>query len=138
MLDCDILRVVGCSLNRNDWQLISLLYATQRLNSQEKEYTIELINYHNTAEKIKKRYSYLRFHTILDIEEVREYIFNSFHRYASGKRLSTSMVDYVSTQNSTINILDTWLKAKGDNLLNIQNIKIDTPKNYFKEYITGV
>ena len=128
MLDCDILRVVGCSLNRNDWQLISLLYSTQRLNSQEKEYTIELINYQNIAESIKKDYSYLRFSTILDIEEVKEYIFNSFRRQASRKRLSTSMVDYVSTQNSTINILDTWLKAKGENLINKHNILSILPK----------
>lgn len=135
MLNCDILRVVGCSLNRNDWQLISLLYSTQRLNSQEKEYIIELINYQDEAVKIKNEYSYLRFTTILEIEEVREYIFNSFRSQASSKSLSTSMVDYVSTQNSTINILDTWLKAKGENLMSKSNISIDTPQNFFRDYI---
>lgn len=138
MLNCDILRIVGCSLNRNDWQLISLLYSTQRLNSQEKEYSIELINYSDKAEEIKKEYPYLRFNTIVDIVEVKDYIFNSFRSNLSVKSVSTSMIDYLSTQNSAINILDTWLKAKGENLISKRSISIDTNKNFFRDYIREV
>lgn len=138
MLNCDILRVVGCSLNRNDWQLISLLYSTQRLNSQEKEYIIELINYQDVAADIKKEYSYLRCIPIVEIEEVREYIFNSFRKKASKRSLSMSMVDYVSSQNSSINILDVWLKAKGEYLINKHNKPIDTANNFFKDYVQEV
>ncbi|MCX6759446.1 MAG: SIR2 family protein [Candidatus Nealsonbacteria bacterium] len=40
---CDILRVVGCSLNQNDIRLISLLFKTQRLK-RLKPYLIEIIS----------------------------------------------------------------------------------------------
>ena len=56
LLDCDILRIIGCSLNRNDWHLVSLLYITQKLNTNKKEFIIELINSRDGCKRIKRNY----------------------------------------------------------------------------------
>lgn len=50
---CDILRIVGCSLNQNDTGLISLLFRTQKLRNRP--YSIEIINAPNALLDIKKR-----------------------------------------------------------------------------------
>ena len=42
ILKCDILRIIGCSLNRNDMQLISLVFGMQKINSSRK-FKIEII-----------------------------------------------------------------------------------------------
>ncbi len=34
LLDCDVLRIVGCRLGPNDWDLISLLFSTRHTNSR--------------------------------------------------------------------------------------------------------
>ena len=36
LMNCDILRIVGCSLNRNDWALIPILYIIQKFNDNRK------------------------------------------------------------------------------------------------------
>ncbi len=55
---CDILRVVGCSLNQNDIGLISLLFRTQKLR-QSNPYSIELITKDESARNIAKRLAML-------------------------------------------------------------------------------
>lgn len=58
ILDCDILRIVGCRLSQNDWGLISLLF-----NSQLEPggvYEIQLICSHNGGENIRKRNGFLK------------------------------------------------------------------------------
>lgn len=58
MLNCDILRVIGCKLSQNDWGLLSLLYSTQLETG--KPYEIQLINKHATGFDIKERNAFLR------------------------------------------------------------------------------
>jgi hypothetical protein len=60
--NCDILRVIGCSLSQNDWNIISLLF-----NAQYKQYCykktcfkIELIMGPESCDRIIKEYSYLK------------------------------------------------------------------------------
>jgi hypothetical protein len=58
LLDCDILRVIGCKLSQNDWGLISLLFNTQL--EAGNAYQIELICSHESGEKIRERNGFLR------------------------------------------------------------------------------
>jgi hypothetical protein len=68
MLECDILRVIGCSLNQNDWTVISLLFKTQCIRL-DKCFDIELIQGQITGEDTKKRLGYLRnVKTIAELE----------------------------------------------------------------------
>lgn len=138
ILNCDVLRVIGCSLNRNDWQLVSLLYTTQKLNNHRNDYDydIELIDYFDKGKKISREYSYLKFRLISEIKEVKEYLNNAFLKPSENDTLATEDIEKLLS-NETNNIFDIWLKAKGDDLRN-RNIELITHKKYFENYITGV
>jgi hypothetical protein len=59
MLECDVLRVIGCSLNQNDWKVISLLFKTQCIR-YDRCFDIELIQGREAGEETKQRLGYLR------------------------------------------------------------------------------
>lgn len=68
MLECDVLRVVGCSLSQNDWKVISLLFKTQCIQ-QNKCFDVELIQGQQTGNEIKQRLAFLRnIKTIAELE----------------------------------------------------------------------
>jgi hypothetical protein len=54
---CDILRVIGCSLNQNDLGLVDLLFKVQ-LN-RDRPLEIQIIDFEPTGEKIKSNYGFL-------------------------------------------------------------------------------
>jgi hypothetical protein len=58
ILDCEILRIIGCKLSQNDLGLISLLFNTQ-LESVG-VYNIELINDHQSGMDIRERNGFLK------------------------------------------------------------------------------
>ena len=135
LLDCDILRIVGCSLSRNDWHLVSLLYTTQKLNTVNKPYVIELINYSDTGKAIAERYPYLRFDNITENIDVQEFLISSYSlKHDEGDKLSKAIEEFLSSSNKELNVFDIWLKAKGEALKN-RDISISTPKRIFENYI---
>jgi len=135
LLDCDILRIIGCSLSRNDWVLVSLLQFTQKFNSNRNPYSVEIIDYENIGKRKKEEYPYLKIKSILDIEEFRKYLGSDFSlTFANKEGRSKSLEDFVSTSNSKLNIFELWLRWRGDFLKN-KGIDIDTNKKYFKNFI---
>ena len=60
--NCDVLRIVGCRLSQNDWNIVSLLFNAQYRQSLQGKGTfrIELIMPHKAGEEIRKEYSYLQ------------------------------------------------------------------------------
>ena len=58
ILDCDVLRIVGCKLSQNDWGLMSLLFNTQLKSG--KAYQIELINTQDGGLEIRGRTRFLK------------------------------------------------------------------------------
>jgi hypothetical protein len=139
VLDCDILRVIGCSLSRNDWQLISLLHTTQQLRSEGKGYNIELIDYHDAGKRVCDMYSYLSCRIVSEIKEVRNYLIPSFTAggHVGGVSLAMSKSIEELLNNPKTNIFDTWLKAKGE-ALKSDGVPITTPKKYFENFINEV
>lgn len=68
LLECDLLRIIGCSLSQNDWKVISILFKTQCIRLK-KCFDIELILGQETGENIKQRLGYLRnVKTIAELE----------------------------------------------------------------------
>jgi hypothetical protein len=59
---CDVLRVVGCSLTQNDWNVLSLIFNAQRHLELERRpaFRIELIASQTTGDDVAKNCSYLR------------------------------------------------------------------------------
>ena len=68
VLDCDVLRVVGCKLGPSDWDLISLLFSTRHSNiNRERAYTVEVIDSPNVAMRLQREYPYLDVRSVLEI-----------------------------------------------------------------------
>lgn len=61
LLQCDVLRIVGCKLSGNDWDLISLLFTTRhsRGETSPDPYRVEVIDSPSQAKTLKKSYPYL-------------------------------------------------------------------------------
>lgn len=139
LLDCDILRMVGCSLSHNDWHLVSLLYETQKLNKNNKNFTIEVIDYPDAGEAVRIKYPHLRpLKKINELLEIREFVYRSLYNLSDTgtiSRLSDATIcDYLAKPK---NIFDIWLKAKGEQILK-SGLNIDPNKNkYFSEYVKG-
>lgn len=86
---CDILRVIGCSLSQNDWNLISLIFNAQYFQyhfNDKNCFRIELIMDHETGETIKKDYSYLK--NLYSIGYLKD---GSFSDYKNKVRRSSEM-----------------------------------------------
>ena len=60
LLDCDTLRIVGCSLSQNDWGLMSLLFFSQIRSRPKLEYQIEIINRHQNGIETREKNGFLR------------------------------------------------------------------------------
>lgn len=147
LLDCDILRIIGCSLSRNDWHLASLLYTTQKLNRNAKEYTIEIITCPISEgeekreswgeEDLSKKYPHLRIKQIYELQEIRDFVFRSLYKLSPGN-------ENIEIDNRTIrnylaksNVFDIWLRAKWEDIKK-RGIKPKTTKNIFRDYIGEV
>jgi len=58
LAECDTLRVIGCSLDQNDWGLIDLLFKSHLWKGEP--YEIEIIDFDSTGEHIRDHFGFLR------------------------------------------------------------------------------
>lgn len=74
ILNCDVLRVIGCRLGPSDWDLISLLFSTRHANrdcdnrARDRPYVIEIIDSPNHATRLQKSYPYLDVKSLFEID----------------------------------------------------------------------
>ena len=67
LLNCDVLRIVGCRLAANDWDLISLLFGTKYGHRAAREkYRIEVVNSPETALSLQQDYPYLDIRSMVE------------------------------------------------------------------------
>ena len=70
MLDCDVLRIIGCRLSGNDWDLISLLFSTRNIHgTNARPYVIEVIDSPKRALRLKKQYPYLEVRSLFELKD---------------------------------------------------------------------
>ena len=69
MLSCDVLRIIGCRLGANDWDLISLLFTMQHVNLADRP-QIEVIDAPSHVKRLKESYPYLELLSILEVEPI--------------------------------------------------------------------
>ncbi len=134
MLLCDTLRIIGCSLSRNDWELISMMYTTQSLSARDVQYDIEIIDFDNRGEEIKNAYSYLKIKILLEIPEVRDYLTDEVFQTREQETVPNTVKEYVSEANQKLNIFELWLKAKGA-ALKKSGASCTTTKNHFSAFL---
>ena len=92
LIECDVLRVIGCSLSPNDGHLIDLLFRAHLEKGDT--FQIEIIDWEAVGENIQKNYGFFR--------EI--------------KRLTEIEGNLISEQ-SPVNPFRTWLKHKGHRVL---------------------
>ena len=78
LLDCDVLRIIGCRLGPNDWDLISLIFTTRHTNSIRPPYTIEVIDAPLHAAELQESYPYLDVQSILEVERIGSQFVSEF------------------------------------------------------------
>jgi hypothetical protein len=74
LLDCDVLRVVGSRLGPNDWDLISLLFATRHTNVTRGPYKLELIDSPAQAIKLQTAHPYLGVTSLFELESIGKFL----------------------------------------------------------------
>ena len=77
MLSCDILRVIGCNLGANDWDLISLLFTMRHLYTSDQP-QIEVIDAPRHVERLKTSHPYLDLRSILEVEPIGSQLVTEF------------------------------------------------------------
>lgn len=128
LMNCDILRIVGCSLSRNDWGLIPILYTIQKLNKTGKTTEIEVVDYPETAKTIRKTYNYLDVKSIIDLPEFLSFYKKQFRSSDSDKIIGEIQNKYREKDKS--NPLKEWLEAKIDYLVSKADpVDITTHRN---------
>ena len=70
MLSCDVLRIIGCRLGANDWDLVSLLFTTLHVSDRYSPYRIEVIDSPSNARRLKEEFPYLEVQSILEVKRV--------------------------------------------------------------------
>lgn len=96
LAQCDILRIIGCSLNQNDLGLIDLLFKAHL--ARNKFFEIQIIDLPETGKQIKSSYGF--FKGIVSIEEVER-----------------PLIPLDDIQMQVANPFKIWLKAKAEKML---------------------
>jgi hypothetical protein len=135
LLDCDVLRIIGCRLGPNDWDLISLLFTTRHVSSTSRRYRIEVIDAPNRAEEIKTDFPYLSVQSILEIDPigrlfVSELVGGDPRSYDSLSSIEQREV--VTKAGMNRNWFLIWLKLKAESAFRDLG-RIDTPKGAFRK-----
>ena len=118
MLSCDVLRVIGCRLGANDWDLISLLFTMLHVNSAVRP-RIEVIDAPLHVKRLKESFSYLEVLSILEIEPFGSGLVADF----TGRQARAFHMLTEEQQQQTINSagydrnwFELWLRAKVESL----------------------
>jgi hypothetical protein len=117
LLTCDILRVIGCRLGANDWDLISLLFTTRHTNTRTPPYRIEIIDSPDNAVRIQKAFPYLGVKSILEVEPIGSQLVSEFTGRSPSPfaDLSPDEQQTVIEQAGTArNWFQLWLKHKAE------------------------
>jgi len=142
-LKCDVLRIIGCSLSKNDWNLIALLHTTNRLrNVTSQKYEIEFIDYPQPFNRVKKDFPYMeKLKGPVEIVEFQTYIKNErsieYNTY-NGETEYEKQINWLGDSNKlSINIFEEWLRAKAYYLKIVQGKDVSTEKGLFKNFMLG-
>jgi hypothetical protein len=138
LLDCDVLRILGCNLGPNDWDLISLLFTTMHGRESAQPYEIEMIGWPDGAEKLQRAFPYLNSRSLLEIPDLGVQL---IAEVLGGEPKDFSDLNE-SDQNRAreaaatkiSNPFDQWLRLKGELMLSDLG-SIHTEHDLFQRFI---
>lgn len=140
LLDCDILRMIGCNLGSNDWDLVSLLFTTMHTHASSRPYRVEVIGRPQNAERIAKAFPYLEVQSILKLEDIGASVVTE-HLGGSGKGIFRELTEedqqrVVEAANVSIrNPFAYWLRLRGEYFM--ADYELDTALNLFRDLVAS-
>lgn len=138
LLDCDVLRLIGCNLGPNDWDLVSLLFSTMHGRESAGPYEVEAIGWPNTASRIADAFPYLNVRSLLEIDgvgpqSIAELLGCAPTEFSALKESERERA--VENAGSKItNPFEHWLRLKGELMLR-DLTTIETQKGLFEEFV---
>jgi hypothetical protein len=141
-LKCDILRIIGCSLSKNDWGLITLLHTTNRLrNDISEKYEIEYIDYPDSCDRVLNDFPFFeKLKTITDLTEFELYMKKEHgdkYNTMKGEKEKERMNNWLNDNKKGVNIFAEWLTAKAYYRKLERKLPISTDKGYFQSFFLG-
>ena len=138
ILDCDILRVIGCNVGSNDWDLVSLIFATRHFHYDGRPFAVEFISDLETVVRVQLEMPYLEArHFSEDVamktEIVRDVLPGGAGDIRDSEGKFTKDFSREFPRNTT-NAFSYWLKFKG-RLLRDSNVAISTPSGSFSKFM---
>jgi hypothetical protein len=140
LLDCDVLRIIGCSLGANDWDLVSLLFSTRHTHATARPYRIEVISSYGTAARIRDAFPYLDVLSLPELPKVGEHIVSEALGIAPTPYSTLSdnqREEVVDKLKSPRNSFQYWLTQMSDAIMRDLG-DLSTRFNVFREFAEGV
>ena len=144
VLNCDILRVIGCRLGPSDWDLISLLFGTRHANrDRDLPYSIEIIDSPKNAARLQESYPYLGVKSLFEIDTlgvgrnlVGEFLGTAPCRYDALSDADTTRLREVVEDTGNENWFRRWLVQMGEGLqATLGEESTDTDKGAFRQWL---
>ena len=143
LLDCDILRIIGCRLSSNDWDLISLLFTTRFIHTTRvPSFELQVIDSPSRALKLKRSYPYLEIRSLLEIKklgigsELAAELIGESSRTLNFNSLTfqeqENIYDVVGNKKNWFHV---WLKQMAEAFAREPGVGVETPKGEFKKIL---
>lgn len=138
LLDCDVLRIIGCKLGPNDWDLVSLLFTTMHGRDSAQPYNIEVIGWPEDASRIATAFPYLDVCSVLELPDVGAQLIGELLgtdpiEFSALKDSDKTRAEDVAASKLKNPFLD-WLRVKGE-LMYRDLGTIDTEHNIFMQFV---
>ena len=144
VLNCDVLRVIGCRLGPSDWDLISLLFGTRHANrDRDLPYPIEIIDSPKNAARLQESYPYLGVKSLFEIDTlgvgrnlVGEFLGTAPCRYDALSDADTTRLRELVEDTGNENWFRRWLVQMGEGLqATLGEESTDTDKGAFRRWL---
>lgn len=133
---CDVLRVIGCSLSRNDWGFIPMVYTMRHFTSKP-PFEIEIIASPGTADAILWNYGYLKnIKSMLQMPEVKDYFRDEVfgkRQFKSETKFEEEITARLSNKDKSNPFRD-WLFSKVRYLTEELGQSLDTREGVVREF----
>ena len=137
LLSCDVLRIVGCSLRPNDWDLVSMVFAVRHVSSLRRP-NIEVIDSPFHAYCLKTQYPYLEIHSMLEVEPIGSVLIGEITGRAPRRfaELEEDEQEAIIKTSHTGNWFEMWLRAKAEDHL-IETGSVSTKSKVVETFLSA-
>ncbi len=137
LLACDVLRVIGCRLDGNDWDLIALLFSSLHARIEAQPYRVEVIDAPSHAQAVQGRFPYLSARSLLELEDIGPQL---IAEYTVGEPRAFDELDeaeqkaVIAKAGTSRNWFEIWLRQQAE-FLNKEGYSLETPLGLFKGFL---